>query len=54
MRHPRRPPGDTQLPELRAYKDNTRRAYDPSMADVLYTVSDEQMLDLAYFLARFR
>ena len=45
---------DYLVKALRAYKGNVRRAYDPSMADVLYTVSDEQMLDLAYFLARFR
>ena len=39
---------------LREYKDNTRRGYDASMADVLYLISDEQILDLAYFLARLR
>jgi cytochrome c553 len=37
---------------LREYKSNARRGYDTSMADVLYAVSDEQILDLAYFLAR--
>jgi cytochrome c553 len=37
---------------MREYKNNTRRGYDASMADVLYAVSDEQILDLAYFLAR--
>ncbi len=39
---------------LREYKNNTRRAYDASMADVLYLINDEQILDLAYFLARVR
>ena len=39
---------------LREYKNNTRRGYDASMADVLYLVSDEQILDLAYFLSRLR
>jgi cytochrome c553 len=39
---------------LREYKNNTRRGYDASMADVLYLISDEQILDLAYFLARLR
>jgi cytochrome c553 len=39
---------------LREYKDNTRRGYDASMADVLYLVSDEEILDLAYFLSRLR
>src|SRR5262245_34914215 len=39
---------------LREYKNNTRRGYDAAMADVLYPISDEQILDLAYFLARLR
>ena len=39
---------------LRAYKNNTRRGYDVSMADVLYSVTDEQILDLAYFLSQLR
>jgi cytochrome c553 len=39
---------------LREYKNNMRRGYDASMADVLYPISDEQILDLAYFLARLR
>jgi len=39
---------------LREYKSNTRRGYDASMADVLYAIGDEQILDLAYFLARLR
>ena len=37
---------------LREYKNNTRRAYDTGMADVLYAISDEQLRDLAYFLTR--
>jgi cytochrome c553 len=37
---------------MREYKNNTRRGYDASMADVLYGVSDAQIADLAYFLAR--
>ena len=45
---------DYLVKALRDYKGNTRRAYDPSMADVLFSISDEQILDLAYFLARFR
>ena len=36
------------------YKNNTRRGYDAAMADVLYPISDEQIGDLAYFLARLR
>ena len=39
---------------LREYKSNRRRGYDASMADVLYPISNEQILDLAYFLARLR
>ena len=45
---------DYLVKTLREYKSNTRRAYDASMADVLYLISDEQLLDLAYFLARLR
>jgi cytochrome c553 len=45
---------DYLVKALRDYKNNTRRAYDPSMADVVITLGDEQLLDLAYFLARFR
>ena len=39
---------------MREYKKNTRRGYDASMADVLYQISDEQILDLTYYLARLR
>ena len=39
---------------LREYKGNTRRGYDAAMADVLYSVSDDQITDLAYFLSRLR
>ena len=39
---------------LREYKNNTRRGYDAAMAEVLYPISDEQILDLAYFLARIQ
>ncbi len=45
---------DYLVKALREYKDNTRRGYDASMADVLYHISDEQISDLAYFLARLR
>jgi len=43
---------DYLVKALREYKSNSRRGYDAAMADVLYQVSDEQILDLAYFLAR--
>jgi len=45
---------DYLVKALREYKSNSRRAYDASMADVLYLINDEQILDLAYFLARVR
>jgi len=43
---------DYLVKAMREYKNNTRRGYDASMADVLYLISDEQIFDLAYFLAR--
>ena len=45
---------DYLVKALREYKNNTRRGYDASMADVLFPISDEQLPDLAYFLARLR
>jgi cytochrome c553 len=45
---------DYLVKALREFKSNTRRGYDASMADVLYSISDEQILDLAYYLSRFR
>ena len=45
---------DYLVKALRDYKNNARRGYDASMADVLYPISDEQLIDLAYFLARQR
>jgi cytochrome c553 len=45
---------DYLVKALREYKNNTRRGYDAAMAEVLYAISDEQILDLAYFLARIR
>jgi cytochrome c553 len=45
---------DYLVKALREYKNNTRRGYDAAMADVLYPISDEHILDLAYFLARLR
>lgn len=43
---------DYLVKALREYKSNTRRGYAAAMAEVLYAISDEQILDLAYFLAR--
>jgi cytochrome c553 len=39
---------------LREYKTNDRRGYDGTMAEALAPVSDEQISDLAYYIARFR
>jgi cytochrome c553 len=39
---------------LSEYKSNTRRGYDAAMAEVLAPVSDQQIADLAYYIARFR
>jgi cytochrome c553 len=36
---------------LREYKDNSRHGYDGTMAEVLQPVTDEQIADLAYYLA---
>jgi cytochrome c553 len=36
---------------LREYKSNARRGYDAAMADVMYPVTDADILDLAHFLA---
>jgi cytochrome c553 len=45
---------DYLLKTLREYKDNTRRGYDGTMAEVLAPVTDTQIVDLAYAIARFR
>jgi len=39
---------------LSEYKDNSRHGYDGTMADVMGSVSADQIADLAYFLARVR
>jgi cytochrome c553 len=43
---------DYLVKTLREYKKNTRPGYDASMADVMYSVTDADILDLAHFLAR--
>jgi cytochrome c553 len=45
---------DYLVKALREYKSNARRGYDASMADVMYAVTDADVLDLAHFLARQR
>ncbi len=39
---------------LAEYKDNSRRGYDGSMADVMGSITAAQIADLAYFIARVR
>jgi cytochrome c553 len=39
---------------LRDYKDNSRHGYDATMADVLGSVTTDQIADLAYYIARVR
>jgi cytochrome c553 len=39
---------------LREYKNNTRHGYDATMAEVLAPVTDAQIVDLAYAIARFK
>jgi cytochrome c553 len=43
---------DYLIKALREYKNNSRRAYDPSMADVMFPLTGADILDLAYYLAR--
>ena len=45
---------DYLVKTLREYKNNTRHGYDGTMAEVLAPVTDAQIVDLAYFIARFR
>jgi cytochrome c553 len=39
---------------MREYKNNSRRGYDASMADVMYAVGEDQIEDLAHFLSHVR
>src|SRR6185295_9755759 len=43
---------DYLVKALREYKSNTRPGYDASMAEVTQPISDDEILDLAYFMAR--
>ena len=45
---------DYLVKALREYKSNARRSYDTAMADVMYAVTDADILDLAHFLARLQ
>jgi cytochrome c553 len=39
---------------MREYKDNSRHGYDGTMAEVLNSVTPDQIADLAYYIARVR
>jgi cytochrome c553 len=39
---------------LGEYKDNSRHGYDGTMADVMGSISKDQIADLAYYIARVR
>jgi len=43
---------DYLVKALRGYKDNSRHGYDATMAEVMAPISDNQILDLAYYIAR--
>jgi cytochrome c553 len=45
---------DYLVKTLREYKNNTRHGYDATMAEVLAPVTDAQIVDLAYVVARYR
>ena len=45
---------DYLVKALRGYKDNSRRGYDATMADVVAPITDQQILDLAYYVARVK
>jgi cytochrome c553 len=45
---------DYLLKTLRDYKSGARRGYDASMAEVLQPLDDAQLVECAYYLARFR
>jgi cytochrome c553 len=45
---------DYLVKTLGEYKDNSRHGYDGTMADVMGAVTKEQIVDLAYFIARVR
>jgi cytochrome c553 len=45
---------DYLVKALRGYKDNSRHGYDAAMADVITPITDEQIFDLAYYIARVK
>jgi len=45
---------DYLLQTLRDYKSNKRAGYDATMAEVLQPITDQQIVELAYYLSRYR
>ena len=45
---------DYLVKTMREYKNNSRHGYDATMADVLQPVTDQQIVELAYYIARMR
>jgi cytochrome c553 len=45
---------DFLIKTMREYRDNVRHGYDGMMASVLAPVTDAQIADLAYYIARFQ
>ncbi len=45
---------DYLLKTLRDYKSGARRGYDASMAEVVQPLDDAQLVELSYYLARYR
>jgi cytochrome c553 len=45
---------DYLVKAMRGYKDSSRHGYDGSMADVMAPITDAQILDLAYYVARVK
>ena len=43
---------DYLVKALRGYKDNSRHGYDTARADVIAPITDTDILDLAYYIAR--
>jgi cytochrome c553 len=45
---------DYLIEALLGYKNNSRHGYDATMAETMASVSDNQILDLAYYIARVK
>ena len=45
---------DYLVKALRGYKDSSRHGYDGSMAEVMARITDPQILELAYYMARVK